>query len=153
MNFGNNKYVHQEKDTQGAKQYWADKIVREQRFEKYLQSLSKQQRTSKERAEKNIMLETGIFFAFLGANEDILECLPEEIKKHRFFNVGIEVGKRRLRILGSNCYLYGMAPEEFLDIIKNNDEFKLGYSEAEKKHPDLAVNKRRLLRKTNLMND
>lgn len=153
MNYGNNKYIHQGKFAQGAKQYWADKIAREQRFEKNLQSLSKQQRTSKERAEKDIMLETGIFFAFLGANEDIIECLPEEIKKHRFFNVGIEVGKRRLRILGSNCYLYGMAPEEFLDIIKNNDEFKLGYSEAEKKHSSLDINKRRILKKANLIND
>lgn len=151
MNYGNNKYVHQEKDTQGAKQYWADKIAREERFEKYLQSLSKQQRTSKERAEKNIMLETGIFFAFLGANEDIIECLPEEITKHRFFNIGIEVGKRRLRILGSNCYWDGIDPEEFLEIIKNNSEFKLGYSEAEKKHSSLDINKRRILKKANLI--
>lgn len=151
MNYGNNKYVHQEKDAQGAKQYWADKIAREERFEKYLQSLSKQQRTSKEKAEKNLMLKEGISFAYLDINGDIINFLPEEIRKHRFFQLGLEIGKRRLRILGSNCYLYGIDPEEFLEIIKNNSEFKLGYSEAEKKHSSLDINKRRILKKANLI--
>lgn len=128
--YANNKYKKANSNLQSSKQYVADKVVSEQHFEQYLKKISLLRATLKEKAEKDIMLNKGIEYAYFDINGEGIENLPVEYRTHKFFVRGYEIGNRRRRILGVNIYINGSNLEEVPENIRNHHEFIYGYQIA-----------------------
>lgn len=134
MDYWNIGYICNPRTSQGTKQHIAEKIAIDEKNEKTLKTLSAFQITSQERAEKKTMLNRGIAFAYSDVNGNKFGTLSEDIREHRFFKKGYEIGNKRMRIKGSDCFLKGLSIEECPEEDREHHEFIAGYEAAKERH-------------------
>ena len=141
--FSKVKFVKANRLAQGAKQYSVEKVTKEQKFERILEKLSLLKVTSKERKEKDVMLNKGIEYAYKDIKGKGIEGLSVDCKNHLFFVKGYEVGNRRIRIAGSDFFNSGLNLEDAPEHIKGHHEFIKGYNMAKSQMNDEEKHKYR----------
>ena len=126
------RYIASEYSKFGSKQYVASQIDLDAKFEKHLESLDKEKRKEIGKNLKMKTIEAGIKYAysdFEGVGTDHLEMTK---KIRYFFNVGYQIGNRRIYIKGFCLGKSGLTLLESTMGFENHHAFKDGYNSATK---------------------
>lgn len=131
--YGKDRYSKLNSKSQSSKQYVADHIVSEEKFNRRIEKQSLYYITGKDLLDKDLMLSKGISYAYLDVFGEGLDNCNYSYKGHPFFIKGYEIGNRRRKIEGMNSYLNGVDLSLVSNEIKEHWKFIEGYTEAQKK--------------------
>ena len=131
--YGKDRYSKINSKSQSSRQYVADHIASEEKFNGRIKKQSLNYITGKALLEKDLMLSKGISYAYLDVLGEDLDNCNYSYKEHPFFIKGYEIGNRRRKIEGMNAYLNGVDLSLVSNEIKDHWKFIEGYTEAQKK--------------------
>ena len=131
--YGKDRYSKINSKSQASRQYVADRIASEKKFDKRIEKQFLNCITGKALLEKDLMLSKGISYAYLDVLGEDLDNFNYSYKEHPFFIKGYEIGNRRRKIEGMNAYLNGVDLSLVSNEIKDHWKFIEGYTEAQKK--------------------
>ena len=124
------KYILSEYSSFGSKQYVASQIELDKKFEKHLETLDREKRKEISKDLKVKTIEAGIRYAYSDFEGIGIDHLEMDKKIKYFFNVGYQIGNRRIYINGLSLGESGLTLHESTFGFENHHAFKKGYNYA-----------------------
>ena len=127
------RYILSEYSKFGSKQYVASQIELDAKFEKHLENLDTEKKKEINEHLKSKTIEEGIRYAYTDFEGIGFEHLEMDKKIRYFFNVGYQIGNRRIYIKGLSFGESGLPLSETTSGFENHHAFKKGYNSAKGK--------------------